>query len=58
MNKKNNPLELKEKLKQALISTIKVISDDLKIEKNTSLNKSPEQPDFFELESLKRGPLS
>ena len=50
MNKKNNPLELKEKLKQALISTIKVISDDLKIEKNTSLNKSPEKLDFFEPE--------
>ena len=35
MNKEDN---LKEKFKQALISTIKVISDDFKIEKEKNLS--------------------
>ena len=33
MNSKNKSDNLKQKLKQALISTAKVISDDLEIEK-------------------------
>ncbi len=42
----------KEKFKQALISTIKVISDDLKIEVNKK-NFSSDNFNFFELDNLK-----
>ncbi len=47
MNKEDN---LKEKFKQALISTIKVISDDFKIEKEKNL--SSKNYNFFELDNL------
>ena len=47
MNKENN---LKEKFKQALISTIKVISDDYKIEKEKNKNLSSKNYNFFEFE--------
>tara|TARA_Y100000992_G_C21199053_1_gene459477 strand:+ start:560 stop:697 length:138 start_codon:yes stop_codon:yes gene_type:complete len=38
---------LKEKLRQALASTIRVISDDLQIKKNIDENKSSNKFDFF-----------
>ena len=47
MNKEDN---LKEKFKRALISTIKVISDDFKIEKEKNL--SSKNYNFFELDNL------
>ncbi len=43
---------LKEKLKQALSSTIRVISDDLELEKSLDKNKSSNKFDFFELDNL------
>ncbi len=43
---------LKEKLKQALTSTIKVISDDFKVEANKDKNKEFKKIDFFEIENL------
>ena len=49
-NKKNS--NIKEKLKQALLSTAKVISDDFKIEKDYNNNKSSKKFDFFELDNL------
>ena len=42
---------LKEKLRQALTSTIKVISDDFEIDHNNKNNKN--KPNVFELESLR-----
>ena len=44
-NKESN---LKEKLKQALVSTIKVISDDLEINQINKDNKSLIKSDFLE----------
>ncbi len=49
MNKEDNH---KEKFKQALISTIKVISEDFKIEKKNKKNFSSENFNFFELDNL------
>jgi Cobalamin biosynthesis protein CobT. len=49
MNKEDN---LKEKFKQALISTVKVISDDHKLEKNINKNLSSKNYNFFELDNL------
>ena len=49
MNKEDN---LKEKFKQALISTIKVISEDYKLEKDINKNFSSKNFDFFELDNL------
>ena len=43
---------LKEKLRQALTSTIKVISDDLEIKQKDKNNKSSNQLNFFELDKL------
>ena len=43
---------LKEKLKQALNSTAKVISDDLEIEHDSENSKSSKKFDFFDLENL------
>jgi len=43
---------LKEKLRQALTSTIRVISDDFKIIKSDKDNKSPDKFDFFEIDKL------
>ena len=49
----NNKSEsLKEKLKQALNSTAKVISDDFKIKDNLEKNQSSKKFDFFNLENL------
>ena len=49
MNKENN---IKEKFKQALISTVKVISDDYKIDEKVKQNKSSKNYNFFELDNL------
>ena len=43
---------LKEKLRQALASTFKVISDDLRVTKKSETNKSSNKFDFFDLENL------
>ena len=43
---------LKEKFKQALESTARVISDDLKIKENSKQNKSSKKFDFFEIDNL------
>jgi len=49
MNKEDN---LKEKFKQALISTVKVISEDYKIEQEKNNNLSSNNYNFFELDNL------
>ena len=50
-NKEDN---FKEKFKQALISTVKVISDDYKFNSNNkNKNLSSKNIDFFELDNLK-----
>jgi len=49
INKSDN---LKEKLKQALTSTARVISDDLNVKKNLENNKSSKNFDFFNLDNL------
>ena len=48
--KKND--NIKEKFKQALISTVKVISDDYLIDANSNKNLSSKNYNFFELENL------
>ncbi len=50
MNNKDS--NLKEKLRQALASTARVISDDFKIKENSDKNKSSKKFDFFELDNL------
>jgi len=51
--KNNNKIEnLKEKLKQALTSTARVISDDIVINEEKIDNKSSKKFDFFNLENL------
>ena len=49
MNKEDN---LKEKFKKALISTVKAISDDYKLEKEVNKNSSSKNYNFFELDNL------
>ena len=49
MNKEDG---YKEKFKQALISTVKVISEDYKIEKDEHKNFSSKNYNFFELDAL------
>ena len=48
----NKEINFKEKLKQALTSTARVISDDLEKEKNNNQNKSSNKFDFFEIDNL------
>jgi len=48
----NKETNLKEKLKQALESTARVISDDLKINNRSQENKSSKKFDFFEIDNL------
>ena len=43
---------LKDKLRQALASTIRVISGDLELDQNRKANKNPNKFDFFELDKL------
>ena len=51
--KNNNKSEiLKEKLRQALTSTARVISDDLSLKDDLGQNKSSKKFDFFNLENL------
>ena len=52
MNNNNKSENLKEKLKQALTSTAKVISDDFSIQENLDKNKSSKKFDFFNFENL------
>ena len=51
MNQKEN---LKEKFKQALFSTIKVISDNYKLDKKENKNLSSKNFDFFEFDNLNK----
>ena len=51
MNHKEN---LKEKFKQALFSTIKVISDNYKLDKKENKNLSSKNFDFFEFDNLNK----
>ena len=48
-NKESN---FKEKLRLALASTIRVISDDLETKRKSDDNKSSKKFDFFELDNL------
>tara|TARA_B100000035_G_scaffold300705_1_gene296627 strand:+ start:1010 stop:2812 length:1803 start_codon:yes stop_codon:yes gene_type:complete len=48
----NNESNLKEKFRQALTSTIRVISDDLQIKENKKNNKNSIKSGFFELDKL------
>ena len=48
----NRETNLKDKLRQALTSTIKVISDDLKVSDKKLNNKNSNKSNFFELENL------
>ena len=50
--KNNKSDNFKEKFKQALNSTAKVISDDFNIKQDQQTDKSPKDIDFFNLESL------
>ena len=52
MNNSNKNGNLKEKLKQALTSTFKVISDDYQIHSKLDNNKSSKNFNFFELDNL------
>ena len=52
MNNDSKNSDLNEKLKQALTSTARVISDDFKIKKNLEKNKSSRDFEFFNLENL------
>ena len=49
MDKEKN---IKEKFKQALLSTVKVISEDFEVKNNNKKNISSKNYDFFELDSL------
>jgi len=44
--------DLKEKLRQALSSTVRVISEDFEIKKKVDEDKSSNKFDFFELDNL------
>ncbi|PDH17807.1 MAG: cobalamin biosynthesis protein CobT [Pelagibacterales bacterium MED-G44] len=52
MSNSNKDANLKEKLKQALASTFKVISDDLQIDTKTKKNKNLKDFDLLDLENL------
>ena len=52
MNRGDKVANLKEKLRQALNSTFKVISDDLRLNNKEDKNKSSNKFDFFDLENL------
>ena len=49
MNKEDN---IKEKFKQALTSTIKVISEEYLVDEKLKKNQSSKKFDFFELDNL------
>ena len=52
MNNKNKVSNFKEKLKQALASTVRVISEDFTKNKDDVQNKSSKKFDFFNIESV------
>ena len=52
MSNSNKNANFKEKLKQALSSTFKVISDDFKINNNFNSKENSNKFDFFEFDSL------
>ncbi len=52
MDRNDKTPNIREKLRQALNSTAKVISDDLKIENDPKNNKSSKKFEFFELDNL------
>ena len=52
MSTSNKDANLKEKLKQALASTFKVISEDFKVDNQLEKNKSSKKFDFFDLENF------
>ena len=52
MKNNNKTEEFKEKLKQALTSTARVISDDLDLKDDSNQNKSSKKFDFFNLENI------
>ena len=52
MKNSNKNANLKEKLKQALTSTVKVLSDDLSIKNKSKDNTSSKNFNFFELDNL------
>ena len=52
MKNSNKDANLKEKLRQALASTFKVIADELDTNDSASKNKSSKKFDFFELDNL------
>ena len=52
MSLSNKDENLKEKLRQALSSTIKVISDDFTVQNKDENNKSSKKFDFFEIDNL------
>ena len=49
----NKESDLKEKLKQALNSTVKVISDDFKYFNQNKNNKDSQESDNFQLDNLR-----
>ena len=53
MDKINKTNNLKERLRQALNSTVKVISDDFEIKENLKQIKNSKKIDYFNLEDLK-----
>jgi cobaltochelatase CobT len=52
MSNSDKDANLKEKIKQALTSTFKVISDDFEIDGKIEKNKRSKKYDFFELDNL------
>ena len=50
MSNSSKDTNLKEKLKQALTSTFKVISDDFDINNRSEKSKNSKKPDFYELD--------
>ena len=52
MGNKNNDQNLREKLRQALSSTVRVISDDFNVKENNKVDKSSKKFDFFEIDNL------
>ena len=52
MAEKSKDQSIKEKLRQALASTVRAISDDFVVNYNLDKNKNIKKPDYFNLENL------
>ena len=52
MADKSKDQDIKEKLRQALTSTVRAISDDAVVNYNLDKNKNIKKPDYFNLENL------